>query len=73
MSLLHMLAEEIANRTGRFLLIWQRGADRIEMPPYAQFIDTPTASAAEGYYATVLHELIHYAAFRIMPRRCAFP
>ena len=47
-------------------------ADRIEMPPYAQFIDTPTASAAEGYYATVLHELIHYAAFRIMPRRCVF-
>jgi hypothetical protein len=42
------------------------------MPPYAQFIDTPTASAAEGYYATVLHELIHYAAFRIMPRRCVF-
>lgn len=27
-----LLAEEIANRTGRFLLIWQRGADRIEMP-----------------------------------------
>jgi len=48
-------------------------ADRIEMPPYAQFIDTPRASAAEGYYATVLHELVHYAAFRIMPRRCAFP
>ena len=48
-------------------------ADRIEMPPYGQFIDTPTASAAEGYYATVLHELVHYAAFRIMPRRCAFP
>ena len=27
-----LLAEEIAHRTGRFLLIWQRGADRIEMP-----------------------------------------
>ncbi|MBR1089363.1 DUF1738 domain-containing protein [Bradyrhizobium manausense] len=48
-------------------------ADHIEMPPYRQFIDTPTSSAAQGYYATLLHELIHYAAFRIMPRRCAFP
>jgi antirestriction protein ArdC len=37
-------------------------ADRIEMPPYRQFIDTPTSSAAEGYYATLLHELIHWTA-----------
>ena len=37
-------------------------ADRIEMPPYGQFIDTPTASAAEGYYATVLHELVHWTS-----------
>lgn len=42
-------------------------ADRIEMPPYGQFIDTPTASAAEGYYATVLHELIHWTS---PPHRC---
>ena len=42
-------------------------ADRIEMPPYRQFIDTPTASAAEGYYGTLLHELVHNAAIRIMP------
>jgi len=37
-------------------------ADRIEMPPYGQFIDTPPASAAEGYYATVLHELVHWTS-----------
>lgn len=37
-------------------------ADRIEMPSYGQFIDTPTASAAEGYYATVLHELVHWTS-----------
>lgn len=37
-------------------------ADCIEMPPYEQFIDTPTASAAEGYYATVLHELVHWTS-----------
>lgn len=36
--------------------------DRIEMPPYRQFIDTPTASAAEGYYATLLHELVHWTS-----------
>jgi antirestriction protein ArdC len=37
-------------------------ADRIEMPPYGQFVDTPTASAAEGYYATLLHELVHWTS-----------
>jgi antirestriction protein ArdC len=47
--------------------------DRIEIPPYAQFRDTPTCTAAEGYYATLLHELVHYADLRIMPRRCSFP
>jgi antirestriction protein ArdC len=36
--------------------------DRIEMPPYGQFVDTPTASAAEGYYATLLHELVHWTS-----------
>lgn len=42
-------------------------ADRIEMPPYGQFVDTPTASAAESYYATVLHELVHWTS---SPHRC---
>ena len=37
-------------------------ADRIEMPSYRHFIDTPTSSAAEGYYATLLHELIHWTS-----------
>jgi antirestriction protein ArdC len=37
-------------------------ADRIEMPLYGQFVDTPTASAAEGYYATLLHELVHWTS-----------
>jgi antirestriction protein ArdC len=36
--------------------------DRIEMPPYGQFVDTRTASAAEGYYATLLHELVHWTS-----------
>lgn len=41
--------------------------DRIEVPPYAQFRDTPTSTAAEGYYATLLHELIHWTS---PARRC---
>jgi antirestriction protein ArdC len=36
--------------------------DRIEMPPYAQFQDTPVSTAAEGYYATLLHELVHWTS-----------
>jgi len=36
--------------------------DRIEMPAYRQFQDTPTSTAAEGYYATLLHELIHWTS-----------
>jgi antirestriction protein ArdC len=36
--------------------------DRIEMPSYAQFQDTPASTAAEGYYATSLHELIHWTS-----------
>jgi antirestriction protein ArdC len=32
------------------------------MPPYGQFVDTRTASAAEGYYATLLHELVHWTS-----------
>ncbi len=37
-------------------------ADRIEMPTYGQFVDTPTASAAESYYATLLHKLVHWTS-----------
>jgi antirestriction protein ArdC len=41
--------------------------DRIEMPPYAQFQDTPASTAAEGYYATLLHELVHWTS---LANRC---
>jgi antirestriction protein ArdC len=37
-------------------------ADRITLPPRALF------ASAEEYYATALHETVHYADFRIMPR-----
>jgi antirestriction protein ArdC len=36
--------------------------DRVTMPPTELF------TSSEEYYATLLHELTHYADFRIMPR-----
>ena len=36
--------------------------DRITLPPRELF------ASAEEYYATALHETVHYADFRIMPR-----
>src|SRR5271156_5775129 len=36
--------------------------DRVTMPPRELF------TTAEEYYATLLHEMTHYADFRIMPR-----
>lgn len=37
-------------------------ADRIDMPPYTSFRDTGTSTAAEAYYATLLHELVHWTS-----------
>lgn len=42
-------------------------ADHIEMPPFASFHDTGTATAAENYYSTLLHETVHWTS---PPRRC---
>jgi antirestriction protein ArdC len=50
----------IVHRSTRACYIPSR--DIIEMPPYRQFIDTPTSSAAEAYYATLLHEIIHFTS-----------
>jgi antirestriction protein ArdC len=60
-------------RTGGNRACYNPSADRIEMPAFGRFIDTATSTAAESYYSTLLHELIHYADLRIMPRRCSFP
>jgi antirestriction protein ArdC len=38
--------------------------DFVQMPRFEGFRD------AESYYATLVHETTHYAAFRIMPNRC---
>jgi len=38
--------------------------DQIFMPLQECFIDTPTSTATEGYYATLLHELTHWTGYR---------
>lgn len=43
--------------------------DFIQMPPRKLFTGTATSTPTEAYESTRLHELSHYAAIRIMPRR----
>lgn len=39
---------------------YQRIEDYIQMPEKADFRDTTTSTATEGYYSTLLHELTHW-------------
>lgn len=39
---------------------YNRRQDHILMPPAEAFRGTPTSTASEAYYATLLHELIHW-------------
>lgn len=48
---------------------YQPTDDYIQIPDRERFVGSATSSSTETYYATVLHELCHYAAIRIMPRR----
>lgn len=49
-------------RTGGNRACYIPTADRIDMPSYASFHDTDTSTAPEAYYATILHELVHWTA-----------
>jgi antirestriction protein ArdC len=64
-------------RHGATIACYRRKLDYIDMPAPEQFIGTLTTSPTEAYYAVKLHEMIHYADTRIMPRRrqlsLAFP
>jgi antirestriction protein ArdC len=51
-----------AIRTGGNRACYIPSLDRIDMPVYARFIDTPTSTAAESYYATLFHEIIHWTS-----------
>jgi antirestriction protein ArdC len=39
---------------------YRPGKDLIDMPPRERFIGSPTSTPTEAYYATLLHELIHW-------------
>lgn len=59
-------AETFVKNTGATIIqsrqeaFYQKSKDVINMPPVETFIDTPTASATEGYYNTLFHELTHW-------------
>lgn len=43
---------------------FDRGADRIQMPSEGLFTGSVTMTRTEGYYATLVHELIHWSGAR---------
>ena len=47
-------------RTGENRAYYSKKDDFINMPKTSFFVDTPQADATENYYATLLHELIHW-------------
>jgi antirestriction protein ArdC len=49
-------------RTGASRACYNPSADRIDMPAFGRFFDTATSTAAESYYSTLLHELIHWTS-----------
>jgi antirestriction protein ArdC len=55
-------ATDAVIRNGGNRACYNPTADRIDMPAYAHFHDTGTSTAAEVYYATLLHELVHWTA-----------
>jgi antirestriction protein ArdC len=53
-------------RHGGDRAFYSPASDFVQMPQFQRFKDSTS------YYAVLLHECGHNAAFRIMPRRCAF-
>jgi antirestriction protein ArdC len=48
---------------------YRPSTDTIHMPDEARFFDGDGRTRSEAFYSMLGHELVHYAAFRIMPRR----
>ena len=61
-------AESFVARTGAIVhhggsrAFYRPSTDSIQLPPRAAFIGSPTSSAAESYYSTLLHELTHWTS-----------
>jgi antirestriction protein ArdC len=47
-------------RSGGNTACYRLQHDRIDMPARARFVGTPTSTPTESYYATLLHELVHW-------------
>ena len=47
-------------RHGATYAAYSWGADRIELPERKWFVGSPTRTATNSYYATALHELVHW-------------
>ena len=49
---------------------YRKDTDLIQMPEVARFLGTATSTPTESYYATLLHELVHWSG---APHRCERP
>jgi antirestriction protein ArdC len=47
-------------RHGGMVACYRPGLDRIDLPNRDLFLGTPTSTPTESYYATLLHELVHW-------------
>lgn len=47
--------------TGGNVACYRPKNDRIDIPPPERFVGSPTSSPTESYYATLLHELVHWS------------
>lgn len=47
---------------------YRPATDTIHMPPRGAFVGSPTSGPVDSYYATLLHELVHWTGH---PSRCA--
>lgn len=60
-------AEALVTATGAIVVhggshaCYRRDHDRIELPARERFRGSPTSTASEAYYATLLHELTHWS------------
>ena len=51
---------EATIRHGGTLACYRPGLDRIDLPERELFLGSPTSTPTESYYATLLHELVHW-------------
>lgn len=55
-------ASQAVIRHGGSRACYRPSTDEIQLPPMADFTGTPTSTAQEAYYSTLLHELTHWTS-----------